>query len=69
MQNPQTETPHQEFPIRNAGAGKKTKKRHGCLTAWLILMMIGAVVKYNHICGRNELNGSLGSLPGWAIRY
>jgi hypothetical protein len=62
MQNPPGETPENETP-----SGPKTKNRHGCLTVWLILLIVGAFIVIFEYVAESDLLQSTGGLPGWSI--
>jgi hypothetical protein len=57
MQTPEPETPE---------TGKR-KKRHGCLTAWLILIIVVAIISTVRYLAGAIFWGSFGNLPGWVI--
>ncbi len=44
------------------------KQRHGCLTAWLVLMIAGGVfTALLYTLGREAISGYMPSLPGWTF--
>ena len=44
------------------------KKRHGCLTAWLVLMIIvNSLAALIYLFGRALIYQSVPNLPGWAF--
>jgi hypothetical protein len=53
------------------GGGHMTtegKKRHGCLTAWLILMIVAnSVTALVYLLGSAAIRRSLPNAPGWAF--
>ena len=45
-----------------------TKQRHGCLTAWLVLMIISnAFVSLFYIVGSGSMNEQFPNAPAWAF--
>jgi hypothetical protein len=60
MQNPTTEPP-------KTPETEKTKKRHGCLTAYLIfLIVVIAITVIYYIADSKSLKSTL-KLPGWSL--
>ncbi len=44
------------------------KQRHGCLTAWLIFMMIGnSITALIYLLGSQVIKQTLPTIPNWAI--
>ena len=44
------------------------KKRHGCLTAWLILMLVAnSATALMYLLGRDAIQRQLPNMPGWAF--
>ena len=44
------------------------KSRHGCLTAWLVLMIIAnSATALTYLLGRGAIQGQLPDTPGWAF--
>jgi hypothetical protein len=44
------------------------KKRHGCLTAWLVLMIVGnAAAALMYLLGSAMIRENLPGAPGWAF--
>jgi len=44
------------------------KKRHGCLTAWLILMLVAnSVAALAYLLGRDAIQKQLPNMPDWAF--
>jgi hypothetical protein len=62
MQNSPTSEPAKQMP-----ATGNPKKRHGCLTAWLILMIVGSVATIFLNMAVNSLTEPSEKLPEWAI--
>ena len=45
-----------------------TKQRHGCLTAWLIFMIVtNALASLTYLFGGSLITQTTPSIPGWAI--
>ena len=46
----------------------EAKNRHGCLTAWLVLMIIAnSATALAYLVGRDEIQKTLPNAPGWAF--
>jgi hypothetical protein len=46
----------------------EAKQRHGCLTAWLVLMIVAnSAVALMYLLGSSALRRSLPNAPGWAF--
>ena len=61
MQNPKTEIPTGVIPETVS-----TKKRHGCLTACLILMIVASAIAIIVYLAGSSSTGSFVNVPGWA---
>lgn len=55
------ETVEQAVPVR-------MKNRHGCLTAWLVLMLVAnAASALMYTFGSENIRGAMPGVPGWAF--
>jgi hypothetical protein len=57
-----------ETTMENETTVEHVKQRHGCLTAWLVLMVIAnTVTALSYLLGSQMMRGQFPEAPGWAF--